>query len=286
MSQNPSGKDRGEMIRQSVRASWAGRTQSFTRDAVRNTAAHADVLLRLVPPRTGERVLDVATGPGTVALKAAALVGAQGRVVATDLTPEWAEVVAERAAEAGLRNVEFRAMGAEALDLPDDSFDVAYCQFGLMFVPDPVQALREMRRVLVPGGRLGVVVWSTAEKVPHFSFVNRFLAPYLPPVAPEQQIPSAVSLGEPGLIEGHAAAAGFREIRVERHVLDFVADSPEAMWQQRVENGQPQIKEAVARLSAAERERLHERFVDALQPYVRDGQVHLPSEAIYITGEK
>ena len=181
-------------------------------------------------------------GRGTVALKAAALVGAQGRVVATDLTPEWAEVVAERAAEAGLRNVAFRAMGAETLDLSDNSFDVAYCQFGLMFVPDPVQALP--RDVCACSCRVG-----GGRGLEHGGKgAPLLLCQSLPgarpaaPVAPEQQIPSAVSLGEPGLIEGHAAAVGFGEMRVERHVLDFVADLPEAMWQQRVENGQPEIR--------------------------------------------
>ena len=88
--------------------------------------------------------------------------------------------IAERTAEAGLDNVEFRAMGAERLDLPDASFDVALCQFGLMFVPDPVQALREMRRVLRDGGRLGVVVWSTIDRVPCHGAIQRFLAPYQP----------------------------------------------------------------------------------------------------------
>src|SRR5437867_3326756 len=91
-----------------------------------------------------------------------------------------------------------RRARAHIPDLPDDSFDVAYCQFGLMLVPDPVQALREMRRVLKAGGRLGVVVWSTADKALCFGVVNRFLAPYLSPVPPQEQIPSPVSLGEPG----------------------------------------------------------------------------------------
>jgi SAM-dependent methyltransferase len=269
-----------------MRQSWAGRTRAYAKDAAVNTGVHADVLLQLVPPRPGERVLDVAAGPGTVALKAAALVGPEGSVIATDLTPEWAEVIGERCAEAGLRNVEFRAMGAEVLDLPDDHFDVAYCQFGLMFVPDPVQALREMRRVLKSGGRLGVVVWSTADKVLCFSLTSRFLAPYLPVAPPDQQLPTPLSLAEPGLIERHVAAAGFHEVRSERHTLDFIVDSPEEAWQQRVINGQPQIKQAVEQLSAAERQRLHDQIVGEAARYVRDGKVRLPSEAIYVTAAK
>ena len=283
--------DRGAFIRQSMRQSWAPRTRAYTREALVNTAAHTAVLLRLVPPRTGERVLDVASGPGTVAIEAAKLVGPQGSVLATDLTPEWAEVIAERSAESGVRNVTFRSMGAETLDLPDESFAVAYCQFGLMFVPDPVQALREMRRVLLPGGRLGIVVWSTVDKVPHFAVFSQLLAPhgFAPPVPPEQQMPTPLALGGPGLIDGHVAAAGFRDVHVARHTLDFVIESPEAGWQNRVEHGQPNVQEAVRRLSAEARERLRTQVIEALSRYVRpaaeggDGQVRLPSEAIYVS---
>jgi ubiquinone/menaquinone biosynthesis C-methylase UbiE len=269
-----------------MRKSWATRTRDYAKDAAPNTAVHAERLLQMVPPRAGDRVLDVAAGPGTVAIQAARRVGPQGRVVATDLTPEWADVIAERYVEAGVENIEFRAMGAEALDFPDDSFDVAYCQFGLMFVPDPVQALREMRRVLKPGGRLGVVVWSTPDKVLCFSAVAKHLAPHLPQVAPEEQIPTPLSLGQPGLIEGMVAQAGFRDVRPERHTLDFVSASPEDMWQERVLRGQPSIQEAVGRLSADERERLHSAVVGDLQQYVHGGKVRLPSEAIYVTAVK
>src|SRR4051794_7745169 len=150
--------DRGQFIRDRMRESWGARTRPYAAQADGH-AAHTQQLITLVAPQPGERVLDVATGPGVVALAAAVAVGPTGQVLATDLAPEWGDVIAERCAEAGLDAVTFRAMGAEQLDLPDRSFDVALCQFGLMFVPDPVQALREMRRVLRDGGRLGVSVW-------------------------------------------------------------------------------------------------------------------------------
>ena len=278
--------DHAAYVRQTMRQTWPGRMRAYTEEAAPHTGAHSEVLLRLVPPAPGQRILDVATGPGTVALRAAERVGPEGAVVATDLTPEWEEVIGERATAAGVRNLRFQAMGAEALDLPDDHFDVAYCQFGLMFVPDPVQALREMRRVLRPEGRAGVVVWSTADRVLCFSAVARLLAPFMPRVPEEQQLPTPLSLGEPGLVERHAAAAGFRDIRVARHTLDFVIESPERVWQDRVEHGQPQIKEAVARLGDAERAALRERLIGEMQQYVRDGKVRLPSEAVYVSAVK
>jgi SAM-dependent methyltransferase len=287
MATDGAGGPSAEYVRESMRKSWGARVQAYVDEAASNTAAHTRVLLQILPPPAGGRVLDVATGPGVVAVAAAQAVGPAGEVVATDLAPEWEAEVARRAREADVGNVSFRAVGAEALDLPDDWFDVAYCQFGLMFVPDPVQALREMRRVLKPEGRAGVVVWSSApERVPCFSIINRHLNPLIPPEAPDRQLPTPLSLGEPGLIERHVAAAGFRDVRSERHSLDFVSNGLDEMWTLRVEQGPPAVRAAVAALSAAERDRLRQAITADLAPYVRDGKLRLPGEAIYVTAQK
>jgi SAM-dependent methyltransferase len=275
-------QDRADYIRESMRRSWATRGRAYAEEAAPNTAAHTAALLEIVPARSGERVLDVATGPGVVAVAAARLVGPTGRVLATDLAPEWEPLVAERAAAAGVENVAFRAMDGGALDLPDGDFDVAYCQFGLMFVPQPVQALREMRRVLRPGGRLGVVVWSTEDRALCFSVLNRHLRGVVPPEAPGQELPTPLSLGAPGLVEGLVASAGFREVRVQRRTLDFVFPSPDGMWRMRVEEGPPAVRAAVAALSAPEVARLKSAVLADLEPYAREGEVRLPSEAIYV----
>ena len=279
--------DRADFIREAMRKSWGARTQSYLEEAAPNTAEHTKRLFEELSPQAGQRVLDVATGPGVVAIAAALAVGPDGEVVATDLTPEWGSIIAERAKSMGLNNVTFKAMGAEALDLPDGAFDVAYCQFGLMFVPDQVQALREMRRVLKSGGRLGVVVWATADKVPCIALVNRHLSPLVPADAPERLLPTPVALGEPGLIERLVKEAGFAGVRSVRHTLDFVSGGPEELWHGRVENGPPHIQAAVKALPAAEREKLRAAIYADVEKYRSpDGKVRLPSEAIYVTATK
>jgi len=107
----------------------------------------------------GERVLDVACGTGLVSFAAARAVGPMGSVVGVDISGQMVETAACRARDLAETNTRFARMDAESLALPDAGFDVVLCALGLMYLPDPEQALREMRRVLRPGGRLVLAVW-------------------------------------------------------------------------------------------------------------------------------
>jgi SAM-dependent methyltransferase len=119
----------------------------------------APLLVDAAQLSTGERVLDVACGTGVVARTAAARVGATGGVTGVDLNPGMIAVARALTAPSGAV-VEWLQRDALDLQLPDASYDVVLCQQGLQFFPDRLRALREMRRVLVPGGRLALSVWN------------------------------------------------------------------------------------------------------------------------------
>jgi ubiquinone/menaquinone biosynthesis C-methylase UbiE len=128
---------------------------AHTYDVMRFLSLTAARLVDLAQLNRGTRVLDVATGTGEVALLAARAVGPAGTVIGIDLSPGMLARARAKAAQAGLSQVEFREGDALRLDLPDESFDVVLSASSLFILPDMAAAVREWRRVLAPGGRLG-----------------------------------------------------------------------------------------------------------------------------------
>jgi len=162
---------------------------------------------------SGERVLELAAGPGTLANTWSTLVGGSGRVVISDLAPPMVEVA--KARNAGLApNVSYEVVDASSIPYGGESFDVVFCRMGLQFAPDPAKALREIRRVLAPGGRLGLLTWAAMEHNPWMSCVGMAammngVATGGPPLGPG----SIFSLGDEAGLVALAADAGFADVR-------------------------------------------------------------------------
>ena len=162
----------------------------------------------------GQRILDVAAGAGEPAVSAAERVGPSGYVLATDISEGIVELARQVARERGFNQIETCAMDGEKLDLPDASFDAVLCRLGLMYMPHPITALREWRRVLKPGGRVAAAVFSRPElndwgALP--ASIIRRRAQLLPPV-PGQ--PGPFSLGGVGVLEEVFRQAGFTNSQV------------------------------------------------------------------------
>jgi len=139
----------------------------------------AEDLIEAACLQRGERVLDVACGTGVVARLAAERVGAAGAVAGLDVNPGMLAVAGSQAATAA--PIEWHQASAESMPLPDEAFDVVLCQMGLQFIPGKLAALREMRRVLTPGGRALVSV--PGPKPPLFAAMTDALARHLSPQA-------------------------------------------------------------------------------------------------------
>jgi SAM-dependent methyltransferase len=145
---------------------WDGplfdRFVQFRHIIVAGLAAHGEEALRVVPPRTGERVVDLGCGFGDTTQRIAELVGPEGEAVGVDAAPRFIDAARSEAAAAGASNARFDVVDVETTPL-EGPFDMAFSRMGTMFFANPVAALRNVRQALVPGGRLVMVVWRRRE---------------------------------------------------------------------------------------------------------------------------
>lgn len=203
-------------------AGWETWRDAFERGAASVTAR----LLDLGGVRPGQAVLDVATGQGELALSAARRVGPGGRVAGLDIAGAMIEVARQRAAAAGMDNIEFFEADMEALGQPAGSFDVVLSRFGLMFAVDHVAAFRALARVLVAGGVLAAAVWGP-QSAHLLSVGPAVLSERLAMPPPPTNVPGPFSMSDPEQLTGELAAAGFQEISVAEHIVPFQFDSVE-----------------------------------------------------------
>src|SRR5687768_16396134 len=139
-----------EDLRPHLHGMWAAVVPAWAEHADYADARGAEVaerMLELTAPAPGERVLEMACGPGGLGLAAAARVAPDGEVVLSDVAAGMTEIAAARAAALGVRNVSTCVLDVESIDEPGDAYDVVLCREGLMFATDPGRATREIRRV-------------------------------------------------------------------------------------------------------------------------------------------
>ena len=236
-------------------------------------------LLEVAALQPGERVLDVACGTGLVTFPAADAVGPSGEVVATDLSDAMVTSVAGGARDRGLAHVSARRMDAEALDLPDASFDAVLCALGLMYVPDPRQALTEFRRVLRPGGRAVVAVWGARRRcgwAEIFPIVDRRVA--------SEVCPMFFQLGTGDALATLARDAGFADVVTDRlsTVLEYGSDE-EACGAAFA--GGP-VALAYSRFDDPTRAEAHAEYLASIAPYRTGRGYAIPGEFAVTRGRR
>ena len=183
-------------------------------------------LVEMAALRPSERVLDIACGTGIVARTAARKLDSGGSVVGLDSSAPMLTVAHTAAAEEGVA-IEWQEGSAVRLALADDSFDVAFCQQGLQFIPDRAAALREMHRVLAPGGRLIVSVWRGIEQSPGFAVLAEALTRHISPEAGTLMTSGPFGLSNTEELRTLVVGASFAEITIRPAVKMLRFPSPE-----------------------------------------------------------
>src|SRR5436305_3991497 len=183
-----------------------GRRQASLRE---RTAPVSQWLVDAIDPQPGERLLEVAAGPGETGFIAAQRIAPDGRLLSTDQAPDMVEVAQRRAAELGLDNVDFAVIDAQQLELEPASFDAAICRWGYMLMGDPDEALRRTRLALRDGGRLALATWDRPDRnlwlsAPVLALVGHGAMP-----PPNPADPSPFALPDPTDVERRLRSAGF-----------------------------------------------------------------------------
>ena len=233
-------------------------------------------LLELASPAVGERVLDVACGTGLVAFEAATAVGPSGNVLGVDLSDRMVDAAERRARDLRSSNCRFSRMDAEGLALPDASFDVALCALGLMYMPDPERALREMSRVLRPGGRMSLAVWGERSNCGWSA-----LFPIVDAEVSSEVCPLFFRLGQQDTLARLCADAQFEGIRHRRitTTLTFV-DAKQACDAAFI--GGP-VALAWSRFNDEVRDRVRARYLNAIESCRHGDEYRIPGDFVVVT---
>ena len=237
-----------------------------------------DQLIDLAEIRIGDTVVDVATGIGDPALSAARRVGPTGRVVAIDQSSGMLAVAERRAREAGLANIEFRQVDANAFEFPHASIDAVVCRWGLMFLSDLPDALGRMRRALKAGRCLAAATWSEPGKVPIISLRRGVMRAFDIPTGPND--PFRLSSAE--TLKTAAVTAGFAEVKVTRAIVPYEYASADAFASVQRTAHESRLTALLAR-PAPEQAEFWRAIRDAARPYAgAHGVVRLPSEILLL----
>ena len=230
---------------------------------VAGLASHGDEAMRLHPPVTGDRVLDLGCGFGDATQQLAALVGPEGSALGVDASPRFIGAATDEAAGAG--NVRFAVADIETAAF-DESFDFAFSRFGTMFFANPVAALRNVRASLVPGGRLVMVVWRNKMENDWVyraqTITERFVSKpedYDEPTCG----PGPFSMGNADTTSGILLSAGFEGISLRRCDLPIIIGSDIDEAVELVMSLGPAGE--ILRLAGERAEHLHQPIAEALR---------------------
>jgi ubiquinone/menaquinone biosynthesis C-methylase UbiE len=259
------------------RYGWDKAASHYERYWQRQLAPAQDRLIELAALEPGMRVLDVACGTGLVTFRAAGLVGPSGAVLATDISDEMVKAVSSEAARRRYSNVTARRMDAETLDAPDGSFDVVLCALGLMYVPEPVTALREMHRVLAPDGRAVAAVWGARDRC---GWADIF--PIVESRVQSDVCPMFFRLGTGDQLRRAFEEAGFADVRSDRvsSVLRYESDE-EACGAAFV--GGP-VALAYSRFDGSTRDGAHAEYLASIRPWRNAAGYDIPGEFVVAAG--
>lgn len=242
-----------------------------------------DAVLNALDAQPGDRIIDLGSGTGEPALTLARSMDGQIQITGIDAADGMVKVAQGKVTSEALKGISFQTMPAENMSFADNTFDRALCRFGVMLFADPLQGMKEMHRVLKPGGRYSLAVWSTPETMLtlHWTyqvFQDRITEEFYPPLA------KVTSLGAPGIVERLMQDAGFSDITVETNTFHYQFDSFDAYWDA-VETSDL-LKMQYDALPDEQRGEIRNEVGRFARDFVIDGNLVIPHDYLLVYGNK
>ena len=275
-----------DALRKRLQSMWAAVAPAWGANAEyldTRGAAMTARMLELADPKPGDRVLELACGPGSVGLKVAELVGPGGEVVLSDVVPEMTAIAEDRTAH--LPNVRTRVLDLEEIDEPDTAYDVVLCRDGLMLVPDPARAAHEIRRVLRPGGSAAVAVWGPRARNPWLGLVFDVVSEQLGTPMPPPGAPHPFALEDRERFMAVLSGSGLTDVSVVEVEVPYSAGSSDEWWERSSSLAGP-IAQKLASLPEPAAQALRERARVAAAPYETPEGLVLPGVALVAFGRR
>jgi SAM-dependent methyltransferase len=272
-------------LRKNLHGMWAavatgwGEHADFTDE---RAAAVTEKLLDLADLQPGDRVLELACGPGGLGLAAAERAA---EVVLSDFAVEMTEIAARRAEQRGLTNVSTEVLDLEQIDQPDSSYDVVLCREGLMFAVDPTGAAREIRRVLRPAGRVALAVWGPRDRNPWLGVVLDSVSAQLGTPIPPPGIPGPFALEDADRLAAILTDAALADVAVAELPVPLKIGSFDEWWARTTALAGPLAKMLESMHEDAQRE-LRTRAQAAAQPFETPQGLEFPGVTLLASARR
>src|SRR5579864_4732323 len=242
-----------------------------------------DALVDYAKPKPGMRVLDLASGTGEPAITLATRVGPHGNVTALDLSPDLLEIAKNRACARGLTNLSTQQADAHSLPFSDSHFDLATSRFGVMFFRDPLQAMRELRRVLREGARACFLAWGPFDQ-PYWQSMMGVVHRHVGGSLLQPGGPDPFCFAAPGSLSEVLHDAGFREVHEETEIVPWTWPwTPEDVWEQARAVSVP-FRPMLDRVPENMWPQIHAEVHAAVRQYVRGENIEFGASVVLASG--
>ncbi|MEO7970740.1 MAG: class I SAM-dependent methyltransferase [bacterium] len=272
-----------------VLAGWETSSQYWSKHQALIEKMYAPLTRALIeeaPIVAGQAVLDIGGGSGEPSLTIAGVVGPAGQVTFTDPTAGMVKASREEAERRGLKNIEFHQAGAEKLPFADNSFAVAVGRLSSMFFSDVSGALREILRVVKPGGCLAFLVWAERDFNPFFTVITEVLNQFVAGEPEDEDAPTAFRFARPGKLAKLMEEAGAESVK--ERTLKFDTEAPvdiSQFWEFRTEMSDS-FRTKLAKLGPDEVNAARAAVLTAAAVYFPSGSMSFPSQVLIVSGKK